>query len=163
MLVWRRVRALGATALQNGVWVFPLTPEFEKAIHELLLEIESQGASGLLLAAVPLDDHLEETIIERFRAERDREYTEFLGRGRDFLTEIEKETTLQNFTFAEFEENDQDLQKMVGWLHKIQQRDTFGGHLAQQAVTALTECQQAMQIFTQKVYIHEGVESEEKL
>ncbi len=160
VLVWRRMRTMGAITLQNGVWVFPTNPKYEVAVRELLHEIEEQGASGLLFSAIPLNDQLEEQIIERFRTERDREYSEFLGQSRNFLAEIEKETLAQNFTFAEFEENDQDLQKLIGWLHKIQLRDTFEGHLAAQAIAALAACQEAMQKFTQKVYTNEGVENE---
>ncbi len=159
VMVWRRVRAAGATALQNGVWVFPHTPEHEGALRELLAAIERQGGSGMLLVATPLEPAVEESIIERFRADRDQEYVEFYGRCGDFLAELDKETTACNFTFAELEENEQDLHKLEGWLHKIQGRDEYGGHQAERAATALARCQATLQVFTQAVYAHEGLGS----
>ncbi len=155
------MRAEGATGLQNGVWVFPRTLEHERTLRDLLTEIEGQGGTGVLFLATPLDPQVEGSLIERFRADRDQEYTEVLGRCRDFLAEIDKETSADNLTFAELEENEQDLHKLEVWLGKIQVRDSFGGHKAQEAAEALAGCRQALVTFANSIYVREGLDPKE--
>ncbi len=92
VLVWRRMRAAGAVALQQGVWVLPQTPEHEQFLRDVLREAQQQGGSGILMVATPLDADQATEVIERFRADRDQEYLEFGVRCRDFLAEIAKET-----------------------------------------------------------------------
>lgn len=160
VLVWRRLRASGAAAMQNGVWVLPNTAESEQLLRDLLSEIQGQGGIGYLLTASPLDLAQNEEILERFRADRDQEYREFCERCNDFLAEIKKETTHEKFTFAELEENEDDLHKLTGWLRKIRTRDFFKGHQAPRAATMLTECQEVLKNFASAVYTQEGLTSE---
>lgn len=44
-----------------------------------------------------------------------------------FLEEVQKETRLGKFTFAELEEIDDDFAKLSSWLGKIEARDFFSG------------------------------------
>jgi Protein ChrB, N-terminal len=85
VLVWRRMRAAGAAALQQGVWVLPQTPEHEQCLRDVLREAQQQGGSGILLVATPLDADRASEVVERFRADRDEEYREF-GVQRHVLT-----------------------------------------------------------------------------
>lgn len=155
--VWRRLRALGSLGLQHGVWVLPYAPAHEQALRALLAEITPQGGSALLFAANPLDPALPGDIVARFQAERGQEYTEFHGQCRDFLAEIAKETEQHNYTFAELEENEQDFQKLSGWLKKIQARDFFPGEIADDAARALAGCRQALGGFARAVYVAAGL------
>lgn len=155
--VWRRLRSAGALSLQSGAWVLPRSPEHEHFLAEQAREVASQGGSALVFVAYPLEPEVQVSILERFRAERDRDYGEFLERSEDFLAEIEKETKRRKFTFAELEENDLDLKKLEGWLSRIQARDFFGGHKVHEAVAALERCRQALKEFARKVYESEGL------
>lgn len=155
--VWRRLRAVGALGLQHGVWVLPHTPEHERALRALVAEVAPQGGGGLLFAASPLDPALPTDIVGRFQAERAQDYAEFGGRCRDFLAEMEQETAGHNFTFAELEENEQDLQKLAGWLQRIRARDFFGGPPAEEAGGALMACQRALDAFARAVYVEAGL------
>lgn len=159
--VWRRLRAAGALGLQNGVWTLPQRPEQERFLSELIREIEPQGGSGLLFVASPISPELHEAVTEQFRRDRDQDYAEFVERCADFLAEIEKETGQQKYTFAELEENEVDLLKLEGWLGKIQARDFFGGHRAEEAVAGLARCREALHLFAGTVYEREGLESTE--
>lgn len=150
--VWRKLRAAGALGMQNGVWVLPSSPEQVKFLQDLLEMIQSQGASGQILTAAPLNPAVEQDILARFRADREEEYTEFLERSQDFLTEIHKETEKQKFTFAELEENEQDLQRLENWLARIQKRDFTGGEKADQALAALENCRASFEVFSGEVY-----------
>jgi hypothetical protein len=158
VLVWRRMRAAGAAALQQGVWVLPQTPEHEQLLRDILLEAQQQGGSGILLVATPLETDRAAEVVERFRADRDQEYREFGVRCRDFLAEIAKETNIRNLTFAALEENEHDLQKLHTWLEKIRARDFFGALQARAAADALAACECALRGFTEAIYAREGLQ-----
>lgn len=157
VLVWRRLRAAGALGLQHGVWVLPQAPHHERFFRDLLTEVTIQGGTGTVFIAQPLDPVLSVEIVARFQAERAQDYAEFQGQCRDFLAEIAHETDAHNFTFAELEENEQDLQKLTGWRERIAARDFFGGAQAEQAWQMLAACRQMFEVFTRAVYTAAGL------
>jgi len=157
--VWRRMRSAGAAGLQNGVWVLPRSAEHERFLTELVVYVKEQGGSGQILAATALSPAANQEILAQFRADRNQEYTEFREQCQQFIAEIEKETLNRKFTFAELEENEQDLEKLRTWLLKIQQRDFFGADLAGVAVVELESCRQALQRFAIQVYSQQGMEA----
>jgi hypothetical protein len=158
VLVWRRMRAAGAAAIQQGVWVLPQTPEHEQFLRDVLREAQQQGGSGILMVSTPLEADQETTVVERFRADRDEEYQEFCVRCRDFLAEIAKETAAHNFTFAALEENEHDLHKLHTWLGRIRARDFFSALQAPAAVEALAACENALHGFAEAIYAREGLQ-----
>jgi DNA-binding transcriptional regulator PaaX len=160
VLVWRRMRAAGAAALQQGVWVLPQTPEHEQFLRDVLHEAQQQGGSGILMVATPFDADQAAEIVERFRADRDQEYREFEVQCRDFLAEIAKETTARNLTFAALEENEHDLQKLHTWLEKIRARDFFGALHARTAANTLVSCENALRGFAEAIYAREGLQED---
>jgi hypothetical protein len=160
VLVWRRMRAAGAAALQQGIWVLPQTPEHEQFLRDVLLEAQQQGGSGILMVATPLDADRASEVVERFRADRDQEYVEFGVQCRDFLAEIAKETDARNLTFAALEENEHDLQKLHTWLEKISARDFFGAPQAPAAAEALAVCERALHGFAEAIYARGGLQGQ---
>ncbi len=159
VMVWRRMRAAGAVGLQNGVWVLPCSTEQDAFLQELLDYLREQHASGQVFIARPASEAVQQDILSRFRADRDREYGEFCEQCQSLLAEIEKETIHQKFIFAELEENEQNLQRLTGWLLKIQARDFFGSGQAEGAVAALEQCRQALEMFAAQVYAQEGIDT----
>jgi hypothetical protein len=151
--VWRRMQQFGALALQNGVWILPHSNALERNLHVLLADLKVRGGEGLIFTTQITQVDLEESIIERFRSEREKDYTEFLDRCTQFLNELEKEATIQKFTFAELEENEVDLHKLTQWLRKIHHRDFFGGPQRAIATTALTRCRQSLEDYAAQVYL----------
>src|SRR5215475_6311465 len=105
--IWRRMQQVGAVMLQNGVWILPRSNEVEHTLHVLLANLENQGGGGLLFIARAPNADLEQRIIERFNTAREQEYAEFIDRCEQFLNELEKESRVQKFTFAELEENEE--------------------------------------------------------
>jgi cation transport regulator ChaC len=99
-----------------------------------------------------------EMIVQRFRADRAREYDEFSERCSALLDEISKETSAGKYTFAEMEEGEQDLEKLARWLAKIQARDFFPDQRRQQAAALMARCRVAMGGFSEAVYLAEGVQ-----
>jgi hypothetical protein len=154
------MRAAGAAALQQGVWVLPQTPEHEQFLRAVLHEAQQLGGNGILLVATPLDADRASEVVERFREDRDEEYREFGVRCRDFLAEIAKETAARNLTFAALEENEHDLQKLHAWLGKIRARDFFGAPQAHAAAEALAACERALHSFAEAIYTREGLQGQ---
>ncbi len=139
--------------------MLPHAPEQERILKTLLAELEQQGGSGFFLEAVAPNAQIQADLIERFQGERKKEYQEFGERCQEFLQEIEKETRAHKFTFAELEENEQDLLRLTRWLRKIQQRDFFPGPASREAQERIARCRLALQTFTATVYEQEGLPS----
>ncbi len=156
VMVWRRMRSAGSLGLDNGLWVLPYTDVSEKFLQEIKPYIDNQGGSSRIFMADAFDEATEAEILERFRADRAEEYAELKEQSVDFLAEIEKEIARQNFSFAEYEENEQDLTKLENWFQKVQQRDFLGENQAQEALEWLEKCRQSLQRFATAVFTHEG-------
>ena len=94
-------------------------------------------------------------ITDAYNAARDDKYEEIEDRCRDFHAEIERETTAEHFTYAELEENDEDLTKLRGWLEKVVARDVLGASRQKEAREAVAGCEEALSGFAAKVYAAE--------
>lgn len=150
--IWRRLKEAGSIYLQNSVCLLPDTPANREFFQSLAREIhEAQGESWLLLAEA-LDLQVQEKVVERFNAERDGEYGEFIEQGEAFLEEIRRETGRQNFTFGELEENEESLRRLESWLNKIKNRDFFKAAKAAEAQEYLARCQESLEAFAAKVF-----------
>ncbi len=156
--LWRRLRAIGATTMVNGAWVLPNTAAHMIFFEKLRESVLRQGGTGFILNILHSSTEVDETIIRRFRADRTREYDEFAERSAAFLDEIDKESGVGKYTFAEMEEGEQELEKLTRWLKKIQARDFFPDERRQQSVAMMTRCRGVLDGFSQAVYIAEGVQ-----
>ena len=155
--LWRRLRAAGATTMVNSAWVLPETAPHTEFFGQLRDGVLRQGGTVFVLSVSVSSPEENETIMARFRADRGREYDEFAERCTALLDEIGKETRVEKYTFAEMEETEQDLEKLVRWLAKIQARDFFPDERGQQSAAMLARCRSAVEAFSQAVYAAEGV------
>jgi hypothetical protein len=148
--VWRKLRAAGAVYLQSGVAALPADPGAERVMRGVAQEVrESDGTAHLVRGPSVGDDT---ALVAAYNAARDEEYREVLDRCRDFHAELEREGTVGKFTFAELEENEDDLAKLEAWFAKIRGRDRFGAPLASEAEQAISGCQEALEAFATSVY-----------
>jgi hypothetical protein len=122
--------------------------------------ISQQGGSRIFLANA-FDEETEKEILERFLQDRQKEYAEFVEQCADFLAELDKETQREKFSFAEYEENEQDLNKLESWFSKIQQRDFLKGDHAREAAELLDSCRATFQAFTAQVFARENLGDKE--
>ncbi|RRO15812.1 ChrB domain-containing protein [Saccharopolyspora rhizosphaerae] len=152
--VWRRLKAAGAVYLANSVAVLPESAEAERALRKLRAEVETMGGSGQLLRAEALAG--QDEVVAAFNAARDSEYDEVLSRCEDFVAEIDKETEASKFTYAELEENEEDLAKLRRWLDKIRARDALGAPRGEEAVAAVERCARSLDGFAARVYAAEA-------
>jgi hypothetical protein len=152
--VWRRIKSLGAVYLQNGCAALPASATSERALRSLRSEIRDLGGDAQLLHASVLAGQTE--VVAAFNAARDEEYAEIASRGADFEAEIEREVAQRHLTYAELEENDEDLAKLKSWFAKVQARDVLGATGARVASEALARCELALEQFATLVYEAEG-------
>jgi DNA-binding transcriptional regulator PaaX len=152
--VWRKIRGLGAIYLQNSVAALPATPSAERSLRLLRNEVAEMGGFAYLLDAGVLAGSAE--IAAAFNAARNDEYEEIVDRCEDFLGQIEKEYKATHFTYAELEENDEDLVKLRNWFAKVKSRDVLGATGEQSAVEALARCEHKLDEYATRVYSEEG-------
>ncbi|MFN3634483.1 MAG: Chromate resistance protein ChrB [Rhizobium rhizophilum] len=150
--LWRKLKGLGAVYLQNGVCLLPKTDDHRRALKVIENEIAEMEGDAVLLETVALDKSQGDKVVARFRADRDEEYKELLGRCDDFETEIAKETAANHFTYAEIEENDEDLKKLKSWFEKIRKLDFYGATLAAQAEARLGKCELLLDGYANQVF-----------
>ena len=148
--VWRKLRAAGAVYLQNGVATLPADPGTERIMRGIVQEVNESGGVSYLLRGGAVGD--EAGLVKAFGEARDAEYSEVLDRCREFHAELEKEREAVKFTFAELEENEEDLAKLEAWFGKIHARDRFGAPLATEAERAVAACREYLEDFATSVY-----------
>src|SRR5215469_12052181 len=71
--VWRRLQNLGAFALQNSVYLLPLSDEVEKQFRQLVHDIRDMGGEASLFLVVALDSTDEQRILRVLVEARHRE------------------------------------------------------------------------------------------
>lgn len=155
--VWRKLKEIGAVKMQNGVWVLPKNASTSRYMERLLGYIRQNGASCQIFVAHNLETEGYEEILNRFSEDRNQEYQEFLEQGSGFIAEIEKESAADKFTFAELEENEQNLKRLKRWFQKIQNRDYFEASLRKEAQLSLHACIEKLHEYARRVYEIEGV------
>ena len=149
--VWRKLKKIGAVNVQQSVWLLPMSEENERSFREIKDEVASNGGESFLMWS-SVDGDGRKILIRHFNDARDEEYTELLEQCEEFYKEIDKEIARKNFTFAEIEENEEELGKLKQWYEKIKLRDAFGAPLGKQAEAALSKCGELLDDFCEKVY-----------
>lgn len=150
--IWRKLKAMGAVYLQNGVCLLPKTDDHLRRLKVIENEIAEIGGDAVLLETAGPDRAQEQKVIERFTADRDEAYREFLGKCADFEAEIARETEAEHFTYAELEENDEDLEKLKGWLGKIRKLDFYKAPLSTEADLRLEHCAALLDAYAKRVF-----------
>jgi hypothetical protein len=150
--LWRRLKGIGAVYLQNGVCLLPKTDDHVRRLEMLENDIAEMGGEAVILETVALDRAQEEKVVARFKADRDEQYREFIGRCADFAAEIAKERATNKFTYAELEEEDTDLRKLQGWFEKIRKLDFYGATLAADAAERLRGCEELLDGYARQVF-----------
>ncbi len=150
--IWRRIKSLGAVYLQSSVCILPCTSDHERQLKLLQNEIVQAGGIADVLETTALDKQQEVAIVRRFQQDREAQYREFLGKCNDYLVDLKRETQIHNFSFAELQENDEDLKKLNGWAMKIKSLDFYGAPGAAEADKLLAECERALEQYASRVY-----------
>lgn len=150
--VWRKLKELGAVYLQQGVGILPDTAEFQEILQSLRKEIqEMEGeASVIQLSFLHLEDEVR--LLEDFERLRNEEYAEIEEQCEMLISEIEKEEKRGKYTFAEIEENEEELIKIERWFQKVVMRDFFQASGRKRAEEIKETAAKILQEYTQRVY-----------
>jgi hypothetical protein len=95
-------------------------------------------------------------VLAAFNTARNDEYEEIVDKCQDFQAQLRKEYVANHFTYAELEENDEDLIKLRNWFAKVTDRDVFKASGRQETLDALADCEQALEKYAARVYAEEG-------
>ncbi|CEG10551.1 hypothetical protein BN961_03991 [Afipia felis] len=150
--LWRKIKALGAVYLQNGICLLPKTEDHLRRLKIIENEIKEMDGEAVLLKTVGIDRVQEEKLIARFNTDRNEAYEEFLERCAGFEAEIARESAAGKFTYAELEENDEDLKKLRNWLEKVRKLDFHTASLADEASKRLAQCEALLDAYAQQVF-----------
>lgn len=152
--VWRRIKSLGAIYLQNSVAALPASPANERSLRKLRREIVDMSGTAILLTANALAGESE--VRGAFVTARNEEYAEIIDKCEDFLRQVQKEYDENHFTYAELEENEEDLVKLKNWFAKIVDRDVFRADRRPATERALETCEQSLEAYAARVYAEEA-------
>jgi len=115
--LWRKIKGLGAVYLQNGICLLPKTDDHARRLKVIENEIADMEGEAVLLETLGLNRAQQEKLIARFNVDRNEAYQEFLEQCSGFEAEIARESAASKFTYAELEENDEDLKKLRTFDH----------------------------------------------
>jgi hypothetical protein len=77
--VWRKMKQLGAIALQDAVWVLPATPRTQEQFQWIAAEIAEIGGEAVVWSADVLLESPTPALVARFTSEVEAEYEEILA------------------------------------------------------------------------------------
>jgi CHASE3 domain sensor protein len=152
--VWRRIKSLGAIYLQNSVAALPASPANERSLRKLRREIVDMSGTAILLTAAALAGESE--VRGAFLTARNEEYAEIIDKCEDFLRQVQKEYDENHFTYAELEENEEDLVKLKNWFAKIVDRDVFKADRRPATERVLETCETSLEAYAARVYAEEA-------
>ena len=152
---WRSLKKLGAVNINQSMWLLPFNDENYSALSLVASNITEIGGDVVLMQTTAMEEQYENVIISRFNKARQIEYEEILDKCEDYFAEIKKEIEHKNFTFAEAEENEVELEKLLSWFEKVKLRDIFGSPLRESTAKKLEECRKCFEDFNHKTFENE--------
>lgn len=150
--VWRGLKKLGAVNIQQSMWLMIYSDENYSFLQKISQDIESNNGSSLLMECVFCDEKHEQRVISLYNNLRDEEYREFINECEKYLKELEKEISIEKFSFAELEEEEEELQKLISWHSKIKARDLFASSEASAARDIIEKIENAFENYSNLVY-----------
>jgi hypothetical protein len=151
--VWRDLKRIGAHYLQQCVCVVPRRPDLRAAVDGVREKIGRLAGSSNLFEAPTLPREEEEALIEGFKELVAKQYAEIVEEcDTKFVKEIEFETFRENYTFAEAEEIEQDLEKIRRWFARVRERDWFDASGRDEAEVRIARCAELLEGFYFEVH-----------
>jgi len=114
---WRRLKALGALALKNGVYVLPAANETVEQFQWLSQEVQRDGGEATLLRVERIENMPDDEIVRRFREARDPDYRALTERYRRLLRTAERSRGLRTV--------DEEAARLGRELGRLRESDYF--------------------------------------
>jgi hypothetical protein len=118
----RQLRALGAVAIKNSVYVVPREPRLHEALARVGREIRSRGGEVVVCEARFVEGLDDQAVEARFRAARDRDYAALAAAARELIAAIPRRAGLE----PKRRELARKLERLQRRLHVIGALDPFG-------------------------------------
>ncbi|MDK2894926.1 MAG: hypothetical protein PWQ98_1052 [Moorella sp. (in: firmicutes)] len=150
--LWRELNRLGALYLQQAACLLPARPGLLEKLEQLKSRVEEFAGTAYLFPNLNLDPGQEAQIIEQFKEMRNKEYQEIIKEINKYLAELEKEVRIQNFSPAEIEEEEAELEKIERWYQRARERDWYNAPLGEQVASLIDEARVALARFTTLTY-----------
>jgi len=87
---WRRLRAIGAVALKNSVYLLPFTPENQEQFQWLTQEVQKDRGEATLLTVDQIQNLKPAEVVRLFQQARDQDYRAVAERYRTILRGLER-------------------------------------------------------------------------
>jgi hypothetical protein len=87
---WRKLRALGAVALKNSVYVLPFTAEIYEQLQWLAQEVQKDGGDATLVSVDRIENVKPEELIRLFQAARNADYASLAERYRRLAKVVDR-------------------------------------------------------------------------
>lgn len=152
MAVWRKLKSMGSLNVFQSIWILPDTEEAEEEFKKLEEQINTTGGQSISCITFIDDENKNKKLIEQFNRERDLDYRELAEKCDDFEAEMDMETKRENFTFAEFEENEHEIEKLNIWLKRIEKKDYFNCPMKDEILKRIDRCFSLLNEFSKKVF-----------
>jgi hypothetical protein len=151
--VWRDLKRIGAHYLQQCVCVVPRRPDLREAVDGVRDRIARLGGSSNLFEVPSIPPDEEAALIAGFKELSAKQYAEIVEEcDTKFVKEIEFETFRQNYTFAEAEEIEQDLEKIRRWYARVRERDWFDAPGRDETEVRIARCAELLEGFYFEVH-----------
>jgi hypothetical protein len=151
--IWRDLKRMGALYLQQCVCVVPRRAELLAAVTEVREKVGRLGGSSNLFEVMEVAAEEAGSLIGGFQDLAAKQYAEIIEECETkFVKEIEFERFRQNFSFAEAEEIEQDLEKIRRWFAQVQQRDWYNAPGRDEVAAWITRCAELLDGFYDEVH-----------
>lgn len=150
--VWRDLRRSGAVPLGPGTWVLPANAAGDAAVERARILAAKGEGSIATFEADPRDEASATLIAETFARAREEEWAEFLSECGKFRAEIAKEISIEKFTLAELDEEEQSLARLRRWRRDLLKRDVLCTASSRRAAEELQVCESDLEAYAELVY-----------
>jgi hypothetical protein len=148
--VWRELKKAGAVYLRDGVCALPECADAPDTLRSIAVKVEEFGGQATLVEGARLESGRAEAIKSQSLAARATEYGEIAREAEQFLVHLQHETEHREFSFAELEELEVDLDKLKRWMEQVRGRDYFGAEAVGPVKALLAHCDEALAAFLEE-------------
>ena len=148
--VWRELHRAGAVSLQPGLWAVPAGTVFDEALDRVVAFIERGDGNAYVFDVAPTEA-TSARLEAAFTAEREAEWAELLTECVNFDAEIAGQIATEQFTLAELNEGERNLDRLKRWSRELRHRDLFGAPTAPVVERRLKGCEEALEDFAERV------------
>lgn len=148
--VWREIKRVGAVYLRDGVCVLPQTAAAESALSAIAQRILAFEGRATVVHHAQLEADQAREVTERMQAARATEYAAIHQDAQAFLEHSRRETDHRDFSFAELEELEADLQKLQRWYGQVRARDHVNTGSQASIDGVLRTCDEALSQFMER-------------